>query len=94
LQSLLLARDLLCVLRIFGGRSMSNRIGRYFGDARDIDRARDILAFLDALATAYGDDSDGLQNWEMYSLRKLQGDAIAAYRYLGVPLPWEEARKS
>jgi hypothetical protein len=72
---------------------MSNRIGRYVGEARDIDRARDILAFLDALATAYGDDSDGLQQWEIDSLRKLQRDATAVYRYLGVPLPWEEVRK-
>jgi hypothetical protein len=71
---------------------MTNRIGKYYGDVRDIGRAQDTLSFCHSMSrTCQG--ADAMEEWELDSLGTLQLEAIAVFRGLGVALPWEQPAK-
>ncbi len=54
---------------------MTDRIGRYYGLSKDILRARQTVAFCDAIWQLYI-DPNGLQDWEIDSLNRLEREAM------------------
>ncbi|HEY1603658.1 MAG TPA: hypothetical protein VGG64_28915 [Pirellulales bacterium] len=68
---------------------MTNRIGTYYGDVRDIKRAEQTLNFCHSMSrVCHG--ADCMEEWELDALGTLQLEAIAVFRGLGVALPWEQ----
>jgi hypothetical protein len=58
---------------------MRNRIGHYLGRPTDVDRAKTMLSFCDAVWQLHI-DPNGLQQWEIESLSRLDREAATILR--------------
>jgi hypothetical protein len=66
--------------------AMMNRIGKYSGEFRDVQRAAQMLAFCDAILEMHDDFMD-LSRSEFDSLNQLRDDALSVLRQFNIPLP-------
>jgi hypothetical protein len=62
-----------------GKATMRNRIGHYLGRPTDVDRAKTMLSFCDAVWQLHI-DPNGLQQWEIESLSRLDREAATILR--------------
>jgi hypothetical protein len=68
---------------------MTNRIGKYYGELRDIERANDALTFCHIMSRSC-EGPCAMQDWELESLGAIQLEAIAVFGDFGFPFPWDQ----